>query len=168
MKLEMSKDFKKQYSKELERYDFEVGVLQDKPHFQPEVAGVNEVQALKSYAGGPARRISRDKSNLTIGQVFIENMKRLNINLLSDPFSRKNEHLVRFMDGFLKLVYGEGMNEKRVVNLIQAVVRNPILKQEYGRNKASTADAKGFSRYMIDTSQTFRAIRAKVNKRARK
>lgn len=162
MKLEMSRDFKKDYRKTLERYSFEVGVLEDKPHFQAVYPEAGKTQTFKSFAGGKARKISRDKSGKTIGQVFIDNMKRLNLNLLSDPFKRKNEPLIRFVDSFLKLAYGEGMKVKRVENLLQAVVRNPILKQEYGQNKSSTADAKGFNRHLIDTAQLFRAIKAKV------
>lgn len=58
----------------------------------------------------------------------------------------------------------ENLSIKRVENLLQAVVRNPILKLEYGDNTAITADMKGFDRHLFGTGQTFKAIKAKANR----
>jgi len=161
--IELSKDFKKSYIKTLERYNFDVGVLEDKPHYEAEYNSINEEPSLKQYAGGPARKQSRIKSGKTVGEVLVDNMKRLQINFVLDPFKRKSEPLTRFTESFLKLAYGDGEKVRRVENLLQALIRNPILKREYGDSKSSTSDAKGFNRPLIDTSQMFRAIRAKVN-----
>jgi hypothetical protein len=63
----------------------------------------------------------------------------------------------------LKLGFGRS-EMKRVQNLLQAVIRNPILRGDYGRNAMSTARNKGFNRLFIDTGQFFRAIKAKVTR----
>lgn len=95
-------------------------------------------------------------------------MKRLNINLLQAPFKdANNADIVKFMQAFLKSAVA-GRSMKRVENLLQAVVRNPILRLDYGRNKSSTADAKGFDRHLFDTGQMFQAIKVKVNTRGNK
>ena len=50
----------------------------------------------------------------------------------------------------------------RTLAALRAVVRNPMLKGEYGPNKPSTIRAKGFDRFSIDTGQLYTAIGAKV------
>jgi hypothetical protein len=71
---------------------------------------------------------------------------------------------MKFTKSFIDLVMGR-VPIKRVENLVQAIVRNPILRQDYGTNEARTADAKGFDRHLIDTSQMFRALKARARKR---
>jgi hypothetical protein len=51
---------------------------------------------------------------------------------------------------------------------LQAIVRNPILKGEYGRNSRLTQKIKGFNRYMIDTAQLFKNIKADVKVKGRR
>jgi hypothetical protein len=50
-------------------------------------------------------------------------------------------------------------------NLAQAIIRNPILRGDYGSNSALTRKIKGFDRFMFDTGQLFQSIKAKVLKR---
>jgi hypothetical protein len=166
VKIELEKGFSKKLAGKISAYNFEVGILQDKPHRNAEVpAGFFDEPRLGSYAGGPVRKATRQSSGKTIGEILIENMKRLNINFLLRPFQSENEPLIKFMGAFLKLAAkSPGMSIKRVENLLQAVVRNPILKQEYGRNKSATADAKGFDRHLVDTAQTFKAIKARAKR----
>jgi hypothetical protein len=148
--------------KRFNRYEFDVGVLQDKPHYQAIDATPPD---LKTYAGGPARKISKVLSGKTIGDVFTENMQRLGIDLLREPFDKKSSDIIKFSKAFMAMAISNGkIGRKRVENLLQAIVRNPILRGDYGPNNGATADAKGFDRHMIDTSQMFRAIRAKITK----
>jgi len=165
MRVEFGSSWTKKLKGRIERYDFEVGVLEDKVHMDPIVQGRFDEPDLKNYAGGPVRRTSRQKGSLSVGNVLVENMKRLNINILQRPFQERNSDILKFTDYFLKLVVGGKASVKRLENLLQAIVRNPILKQEYGSNKSSTADEKGFDRHLFDTGQMFRAIRAKVKRR---
>jgi len=161
----MGKSWGKKLQGRIKRYSFEVGVLDDKPHMNPVQHGLFEEPQLKSYAGGPIRRTSREVGELTVGEVLIDNMKRLNINLLLRPFQERNSDILKFTDYFLRFIVGrKGSSIKRIENLLQAIVRNPILKQEYGPNSANTADAKGFQRHLFDTGQMFKAIKARVKR----
>ncbi len=169
MKAQLPRSFKQDFSKEINGYEFTVGILEDKPHFWPKgVRGVKSGKAgpasnLKNYAGGPARLTSRKKDGESIGQVLVDNMKRQNRNFLKEPFEKPNARLIKFLKAFLDMALAK-KSPKRVENLLQAVVRNPILEQKYGRNKAKTARAKGFNRLLIDTAQMFRAIKATVTR----
>lgn len=166
MRIELGKSFSKKLKGRIERFEFEVGVLEDKPHRNPiEISLFGEAQpgTFGTYAGGPVRKTTRETGPLTIGEILVQNMTRLNINLLSRPFQERNSDIIRFTDAFLKSALAN-KSMKRVENLLQAIVRNPILRGEYGRNKAVTADAKGFDRHLIDTGQTFKAIKARARR----
>lgn len=145
-------------------FNFEVGVLEDKPHRNPVEHGLYEDPKLASYAGGPIRQATRQNGPMTTGAILRENMQRLNINILAKPFQERSSEILKFTEAFLKLVTKRGMSIKRIENLLQAVVRNPILRQEYGKNKSQTADNKGFDRHLFDTGQMFKAIRARVKR----
>lgn len=165
MKLQIGKSWGQKLQKQVGRYAVEVGVLEEKPHMNPVEHGLFEEPLLKSYAGGPVRRTSRVPGPNTIGDVLVQNMERLNINILLRPFQEKNSDILKFTNYFLKyIVGGLGASQKRVENLVQAIVRNPILKQEYGPNSPQTADAKGFNRHLFDTGQVFKNIKARIVK----
>lgn len=164
MNFELSRGFSKKLASRIERFTFEVGILNDKDHKLAKETSPGQEPSLGSYAGEPIRKATRTSSGMTIGEVLVENMKRLNINILLRPFQEPNSEILKFTEAFLKLVTNRGMSVKRVENLLQAVVRNPILKQEYGRNKSATADAKGFDRHMIDTGQMFKNIKARAKR----
>lgn len=167
MKLEFGKSWSKKLEGRVNGFQFQVGVLNDKPHADPvETSSILENPQLKTYAGGPVRRTSRKKGEKTTGEILVQNMDRMNINILQRPFRERNSDILKFTDGFLRLVCKRpGASIKRVENLLQAVVRNPILKQEYGKNSFFTAINKGFNRHLFDTGQMFRAIVAKAVKR---
>lgn len=166
MKLEMGKSWTKKLQGRIEGFNFEVGVLEDKPHLDPVVTPLYQEPQLKTYAGGPVRPTSRVRGEMTIGDVLIANMERMNINLLAAPFKDRSADILKFTDAFLKMALAprNKISPKRVENLLQAIVRNPILRQEYGTNSASTADLKGFNRLLFDTAQTFKALKAKVKR----
>ena len=163
MELKLSRNFTKSMANKVGKYEFEVGVLGTVAHKEPK----SNKEPAGSYAGGPVRRKSSEGSEGTAGDILVKNMKRLNTNLLSEPFEKKNSDIIRFMKGFFNLVAKRGMSEKRLENLLQAVVRNPILKKKYGQNTSTTADNKGFDRHLIDTGQMFKAIKAKVKRVSR-
>lgn len=166
MNLKLGTSWTKKLEHNIERYQFEVGILNDKPHKDPAPTPLFGDPSLGTYAGGPVRKTGTTISDKSTAEILIDNMRRMNINLLLRPFQEKNSDILKFTDYFLRLVTGrQGTSEKRIENLLQAIVRNPILKQEYGPNRASTADAKGFNRKLIDTGQMFKAIRARVIKR---
>lgn len=165
MKIELGSSWGVKLQSRIGRYQFEVGILDDKAHRQAKETTMFETPDLGTYAGGPVRKTTRQDSEKTIGQVFVDNMQRLNIDLLREPFRQESSEIMKFTRAFLDLVtYRKAMTMNRVENLLQAVVRNPILRQDYGPNRPSTADAKGFDRHLIDTAQLFKAIRARAKR----
>lgn len=147
--------FDKQLKSRIEGYEFEVGILKDAPRFEAS-------EDTKEYAGGPVKKMTRVRTDITNGDVLVANMKRLGVNLLADPFKESSSDIIKFTKAFLQSAINKGKGLKRVENLIQAIVRNPILRLDYGGNNTSTADAKGFDRHLFLTGQMFKAIRAKA------
>jgi hypothetical protein len=158
MKITLDKRFTKQAKGVFEKYEFQVGVLKDSTHKQ----AVPQQKGLKSYAGGPARKTSNRSSGMTVSQVSEDLRKRIGINFYTVPFkSKKNKDILNFVKSFFDLCAGR-TQPRRAENFLQAIVRNPILRGDYGRNSNVTARIKGFNRYMIDTAQLFRSITSKV------
>lgn len=139
-------------------FSFQVGILHDGPHY-----AAAEGKGLKSYAGGPARRQTR-KVYGTLNGVSKEVRKFLGFNYLKRPFDAITAERTKFVTAFFQMALDSGKlrNKARCENLLQAIVRNPILAGRYGRNRRATAKRKGFNRKLIDTAQFFKAIRAKV------
>ena len=137
-------------------YQFDVGILKDGPHRVPG-------KGRKSYAGLSARRTGREIDG-TLSSVSASARAQLGVNYLTKPFEKKSSDAIKFLNAFFKLAFGDNKlaMKKRCENAIQAVVRNPILKGSYGRNKRITARIKGFSKKFIDTAQLFRGITARV------
>lgn len=167
MKIAFDKRTFKRLQGRFEQYEFEVGILEDKPHREARRGqrGQGGKDVLSSYAGGPIRKAGR-ASGQSVAQVSAENSKRLGFNYLLRPFQKKNDSdILKFANEFMKMVLGKS-KDKRVENLIQAIVRNPILRGEYGApNSELTQKIKGFDRPMIDTGQLFKNIRARVKRR---
>ncbi len=167
MQLTLSKRFAERLQGRFEKYQLEAGVLQDGPH---RVAlrgerGKKGQDVLSSYAGGPVRKASRKAGPLTIAQVSAANRERMSANYLTDPFRNPaSSEIVKFSQAFFKSAFGRG-SIKRLENLLQAIIRNPILRGDYGGNSGLTQRIKGFNRRMIDTGQLFKAIRASVKVR---
>jgi hypothetical protein len=156
--ISLDQRFKNKLRGRFEQYDFDVGVLQNKPH-KKAIYGSH-----KSFAGGPARRVGQAGKSKTVRGV--SHWFRLRTNYLRAPFheSRRGDDIIKFTKEFFKYAFGRSQ-EKRLRNLMQAIVRNPILRREYGPNKMSTVRNKGFDRYGIDTGQLFKNITAKVNRK---
>lgn len=156
MNIQLDKRFKKNVQGIFEKYSFQVGVLDDRAHKQPG-------KGIKSYAGGPARKTSSKQSGMSIADVSESLRKRTGINFYTLPFqSKKNKDILAFTKEFFNLCGGRSQ-PRRAETLLQAIVRNPILRGDYGRNTKITEKIKGFNRFMIDTAQLFRAITAKVS-----
>ncbi len=162
-KIEMKLDrrFIDQARGRIERFYFEVGVMDNKPHKK----AASQKKGFKALAGGPARKTGRVPSGMTIAEVSKELRQNTGVNFYSKPWkARKNADLLRFIRSFMRLITqgGKLQEKKRLENALQAVVRNPITRGDYGRNSEVTEKIKGFNRLMIDTGQLFRAIKARV------
>lgn len=161
MQLKLNRGFQKRAQGIFGKYEFMVGVLEDGPHKQARTGqrGLGGKDVITTYAGGPARKKSSKDSGLTISQVSEANRKRMDINYLTEPFKNRTSDIIKFTNEFFRLAFGRS-EKKRAENLLQAVVRNPILRHEYGTNSKLTQSIKGFDRKLIDTAQLFRAIKA--------
>lgn len=144
----------------------QVGILEDAPHFEPKERGkgaANFRSNLSKYAGGDVRKKSTTAGPLTIAGVSAANRERLQINYLTEPFKHRDSQIIQFSTAFFKMASGKATSmRKRCENLLQAIVRNPILRGEYGKQARSTTRSKGFYRPMIDTAQLFKSIKASV------
>ena len=163
MQLKLDKRFKKRVAGKFGKYSFEVGVLKDSSHKKARIGerGLKGKDVLSTYAGGPVRKRSNQDSGITVAEVSKENRLRLGFNYLTAPFKRRSTDIIKFSNEFFKLAFGRSQ-KKRAENLLQAVVRNPMLRGEYGPQTPLTTKIKGFNRPMIDTAQLFKAIKAKV------
>lgn len=166
LEIKLDNRFKKRLAGRFEKYDFEVGILNDKPYKKAKLGekGKQGRDVIGQYAGGPVRNKTRQDSGISLSQISAENRDRLGYNYLSEPFKKKSSDIIKFSNEFFKLAFGRS-EKKRCENLLQAIVRNPILRGEVGSNSALTQRIKGFNRPMIDTAQTFKAILSRCNVR---
>ncbi len=164
MTIQLDKRFQKNVKGKFGKYSFEVGVLEDKGHLVAKRGqrGLKGQDVIKSYAGGPAREVTRKQSGLSIAQVSKELRGHLGFNYLTKPFekgSSSQKDILEFTKAFFNFVFGRSQ-KRRCENLLQAIVRNPMLRGDYGSNSALTKRIKGFDRKTIDTAQLFKAIKA--------
>lgn len=144
------------------RYKFDVGILSDAPHKPPKPASAG----FSVLAGGPVRRKRRIASGgMTTADVG-QAIRARGINYLTRPFkNKKSRDILNFSRSFFKLCTGRGQR-RQVENYVQAIIRNPITRGDYGRNTRRTAKIKGFNRLLIDTGQFFKAIIATTRVRS--
>ncbi len=156
VELKLDKRFYKMAKGVYEKYNFDVGILKDSVHKAPG-------KGLKTFAGGPARKTSQKPDGFTTSEIS-EKMRARIGNFYTAPFkSKANRDIRQLVKNFFDLVQGR-TQQKRLENTLQAVIRNPILRGDYGSNKALTEKIKGFNRLGIDTGQFFKAIVAKVRR----
>ena len=165
MKIQMSPRFQRKLKRRFERFEYEVGILKDGPHYkadegekgiEPEFRSV-----IVNYAGGPVRKKSRTKDG-TISEVAKSIREDLRVDWLRKPFKNpENKDILKLIRQIMFYAFGK-TEKRRLENALQAVVRNPILRQDYDINHISTVERKGFDRYLIDTAQFFKAIKARV------
>ncbi len=162
MTIQLDKRFKKNIQGRFGKYHFEVGVLEDAPHKEAlrGKRGLKGKDVITTFAGGPRRKVSTKDSSKSIAQVSKQLREFLGFNYLTKPFEKKSSDIIKFTNEFFKLAFGRSQ-KKRAENLLQAIVRNPILRGDYGKNSPLTRKIKGFDRKMIDTAQLFKAILAK-------
>jgi hypothetical protein len=157
VELKLDKRFYKMARGVYEKYNFDVGILKESVHKDPLSA---KKYGLKNFNGGPARRTGQTPG-LLMSQVSEELRAKVG-NFYTAPFkSKANRDIRKLLKNFFDLVQGR-TQKKRLENTLQAVIRNPILRGDYGSNSELTKKIKTFDRFMIDTGQFFNAIVAKV------
>ena len=170
--LKLDSRFKRSMRARFEDYEIEVGILKDKAYKQPARWQMNNEMntytgsrqsLLQYYAGGLIRKKTRKDSGKTIADVSEANRERLGVNFYTKPFRDGTKEVEYFVKNFFNYAFGRS-TEARLKNSLQACVRNPILRGEYGPQSSLSTAIKGFYRPMIDTAQLFKAIEAKVKK----
>ena len=157
--MKIKSDIAKKMQKEIGLYTFEVGILQNAPK------KLRKKGATKSFAGLQINALgSVSKKRPTTIAYVGEILEKYHFKWLTRPFKTKglNEDVKKVVDELAAQIFGKkSKNNKRLENAVQAVVRNPILRSDYGKNIKATIKAKGFDKLGIDTGQFFKAIKAK-------
>lgn len=166
MNIQIDKRFQKRIKGTFEKYEFEVGILEDKAYRKPlrGERGLKGQDVLTNYAGMKVRKASRKKTEVNLSDISKENRDRY--DYLQKPFKKMSPEIEKLFKDFIKFVFGK-TEAKRLQNTLQAVVRNPIRSKMYGQNSQLTQKIKGFDHVMMDTAQFFKAIRARVVKKKR-
>lgn len=150
------KNLSKKLAFKLDKYEVEVGLLSDKQRRKP------VFKQFKSYAGKTLLReggLSKGASLVKVAEYLDKNYK-----WLRKPFLLKtNKELVTVLNDIIKDMNGKDL-KKRILNGFQAVVRNPILRGEYGMNNEKWAKRKGFNQLLMMTGQFFKNINARFKK----
>jgi hypothetical protein len=161
MKITGAKDISKKIQKELGKYSFEVGILADANKKK------RKKGATKNYAGLTISGTGSDaktKGGGKISLVYIAQvLEKYHFKWLTKPFTlANNKEIIAVVKEIAEQTFGKkSPDNRRLENAVQAVVRNPILRGDYGNNASSTVKQKGFNKLGIDTGQFFKAIRAK-------
>lgn len=153
--LKIKSNIAKKIQKEIGLYNFEVGILQDAPK------KLRKKGASKSFAGLTVSASGKTSTGASLAQVAKFNDNRF--GWLKKPFKiAGNKEVLAVIKEIAAQTFGKkSPDNKRLENAVQAVIRNPILRGDYGNNKRSTIKAKGFDKLGIDTAQFFKAIKAK-------
>jgi hypothetical protein len=153
----LDRRFRKTLSGRFERFDIQVGILEDKPHKTP-----RSPRSIGSLQGGPVRKVSA-RTNGMVSQVSERMRKRY--DFYRKPFKKKSPDVRKFVRAFFELATGKTKSYGKTRTALRAVIRNPILKGAYGKNRMRTRLKKGFNRLMIDTGQMFKGINARIRSR---
>lgn len=140
----------------LDKYEVQVGLLENKVRNKPKFG------QFKSYAGKTLLReggVSKGASMVEVAEYLDKNYK-----WLRKPFLLKNnKEVVAVINDIVKDMNGQDLKQ-RILNGFQAVVRNPILRGEYGFHSAKWAKKKGFNQLLMMTGQFFKNIKSRFIK----
>lgn len=155
---EMAKDLMKRISKACKSISVDVGVVKE--------ARKNHKNQLRPFHGVMALKKGK-KSNITNSRVSVLFRKNTRVNIWTRPFKDKaSDNLIKFAREWMKQIMdkagakGDYPNKNRITNLAQAVIRNPILRGDYGKGSFFK---KGIKVRGIWTGQLFDSIKAKLN-----
>lgn len=171
-KVVKGKGFEKYITGQVGKYQFQAGLLQNKPHYAPlkTLLGYQNGKPVfqkhwYSYAGKKLLRQGKkpDGTLWKIGQKMDDAFM-----WLRKPFTlAKNADLLAVINFIVDNLNGKG-NQQRILNAIQAVIRNPILRGDYGRNSQKTAKEKGFNQLLMATGQLFKNIKVRFLRNVQK
>lgn len=137
--------------KNLNRYTVQAGVLEDKPAAKPAEGTtrrpMGEVRKRKGQAQGVSLRDLMAKFNTSY-------------NILLAPWRNpNNKEVAQVVDDIAKDLNHKGRWLARIKAGVQAVIRNPIKRKEYGSNTQATQKRKGFDWLFVQTGKLFENIK---------
>ena len=138
---------------ELDKYEVEVGILADKPIYEP-IQG-----KYKRYAGLRLAAVGRKISG---SLVDIAHQLNKRFHWLERPWRlEENQYVQQVVNDIIESINMNNSGKQRVLNGMQAIIRNPILGDYYGKNSARWAKIKGFNKLLMYTGQFFQNIKAR-------
>lgn len=152
MKIE-GNDFARVVQVELDKYRIEVGILEDEPKRQA-IAG-----RFKTYAGQQLAVTGKATK-----ESLVDVAERLDkqFHWLERPFRiPQNQDVQQVVVDIAESINMNHTGKRRVLNGVQAIIRNPILANYYGGNSARTVKIKGFDKLLMWTGQFFQNIKAR-------
>lgn len=153
-------------SGQLDKYQFDVGILENKQHFAParKLVGYKNGKPVYEKSWYNYAGIKLLKAGNRLDGTLFGIARELDdaFKWLRKPFALStNKDLLAVINTIVDELNGKE-NKRRLINAIQAVVRNPILRGDYGRNSKKTAKEKGFNKLMMSTGQFFKNIKARL------
>lgn len=153
----IDKRFKNRVVGRYGKYSFGTGV-DNKLHYAP-----RRPISYGSLQGGPIRK----KGLKSYGSTTLDVVKAMEkkTKFMTAPFRKvRSKDMQAFLKSFFQFA-SKKSSKSKVVTALRAVVRNPMLRGDYGRNTRKTAKAKGFNRLLFDTGQLFKSILSYVRTR---
>ncbi len=162
----LDKRFVNRVRAKYENFDIRAGILVDGPHYRPAPKPRGKHLRLTTVDGMAARRKSR-KEDGTIAQLSKSLRQRTGVNIFTSPFKLGNSlEIQKFKQAMRNLFVADrvgGLQAAAESKLVEAL-RAPIRQRRYGNNSILTARTKGFDRFLFDTGQLYKAIRARVRR----
>lgn len=150
-------DFLKKEVEAFESQRVRVGILSDSYARKPK----SKSQGLSTLKGSsfPRRKIKSANKNLKLSELaaFMDERYGVFSKAMDNP---NNATLLKIQKEFLKVLAGGKADENQIKNAAIALIRNPILRLDYGSNATATTENKGFNMPMVDTGYFFTNIKA--------
>lgn len=141
-------------AKQIRKYKSTVGILDDV------VGGKAMPNTVKKFHGIEARKSSQERRNRTNREILVSVSEYYGRDFLKEPWNNDNNKEVMDVVDALASSLNTNRGFKKLENAIQAVVRNPILRGEYGKKPLGGVAG-------IDTGSLFNSIKANVTVGAR-
>ena len=153
MKVEIARPLFIALTAELGKYEIRAGVADTNPSKK-----MKQPKELRQYAGVEVYKITSKTDN---GKTNVEIAGELDaaFQWLRTPWlgGGENKDVVLVVNDILSNIRGQG-DRQRILNAAQAVVRNPILRGDYGKHTDANRP------FLMRTGQFFKAILARFVK----
>lgn len=164
IEINLGEDFLEANVKAFESQRVRVGVLD---HFQMSAIPADvESGGLKNLrgTGEKARKIRTRSKTLSLRQLAV--YLDAQYGVFSDAVNNANNlDLNKVTQEMIKAFSGGQVEKRRIENAAIAMIRNPIMRKDFGSNMRATSRVKTFDWPMIDTGTFFLSIQADYSRR---